>query len=97
MAFAALTLTGPFFPVPLANRDVALSMMNEKDIQKGVKRLLLARMTQGSFYPISEFFESFDKFDLQYLNPERSAEIFLVFLRSRMEMLILSLKMSLYS
>ncbi len=74
VAFAALTLTGPMFPVPLANRAFALSMMNERDIQKGLERLLLARMTQGAFYPVSEFFKSFDDSELKHLSPERSAE-----------------------
>ena len=72
-AFAALTLTGRFFPVPLGSNPF-LSMMNEKDIQKGVERLLLARTTRGAFYPASEFFESFSNGDLERLNPEKSAE-----------------------
>ena len=72
-AFAALTLTGRFFPVPLDNNTPFLSMMNEKDIQKGVERLLLARMTRGAFYPITEFFKSFSNDDLERLNPEVSA------------------------
>ena len=73
MAFSALTLTRPFFSVPLAGGAVAVSMLSEKDIQKGVERLLLARMTRGAFYPVSEFFKSFDRFQLQHLHPERSA------------------------
>ena len=72
-AFAALTLTGRFFPVPLDNNTPFLSMMNEKDLQKGVERLLLARITRGAFYPVTEFFESFSNGDLERLNPEKSA------------------------
>jgi len=73
MAFKALTLTGNFFPVPMENSTPALSMMNEIDIQKGVERLLLARMTRGVFYPVKDFFESFSEFDLETLSPEFSA------------------------
>lgn len=73
-AFAALTLTGKFFPAPLDNNTPFLSMMNEKDLQKGVERLLLARMTQGAFYPVAEFFDSFSNSDLEHLNPEESAK-----------------------
>ena len=73
-AFAALTLTGAFFPVPLKNSNIFLSMMSERDIQKGVERLLLARMTRGVFHPVTDFFKSFKESDLKYLSPERSAE-----------------------
>ena len=72
-AFAALTLTGSFFPVPMENSTPALSMMNEIDLQKGVERLLLARMTRGMFYLVTNFFDSFTEHRLHTLNPETSA------------------------
>ncbi len=74
MAFSALTLAQAFFPIPLANGAPVVSMMEEKDIQQGVERLLLARMTRGVFYPVSKFFKSFDPSKLQHLHPERSAK-----------------------
>lgn len=73
MAFGALTLTKKFFPVPIENNVEGLSMMNEKDIRKGLERLWLARVTRGVFYPTVEFFESFDSYDLEHLSPESSA------------------------
>ena len=73
-AFAALTLTEAVFPVPVENRSIFVSMMNERDIQKGVERLLLARLTRGVFHPVTDFFESFKESDLEYLSPARSAK-----------------------
>ena len=72
-SFMALTLTGHFFPVPMENSISSLSMMNEIDLQKGLERLLLARMTRGAFYPVIDFFHSFDKNKLGQLDPETSA------------------------
>lgn len=72
-AFMALTLTGNFFPVPMENSVPSLSMMNEVDLQKGLERLLLARMTRGVFYPVTDFFDSFEENQLDELEPENSA------------------------
>ncbi|MDE0150893.1 MAG: hypothetical protein OXK80_00130 [Bdellovibrionales bacterium] len=72
-AFMALTLTGNFFPVPMENSTPSLSMMNEIDLQKGLERLLLARITRGVFYPVTDFFDSFKERRLGELDPEDSA------------------------
>ena len=80
-AFSALSLTEVFFKNfhSLAYfGEYPITMMNERDIELGVERLILARMTRGVFFPHpSDFFSSLENIALEDLTPENSA--FLLF------------------
>ena len=82
-AFASLTAGEVFFPRSLSSRYEDqyhwMSMMQEKDIQKALKRLILARMTKGLFYSDVDFFQSLKGVSLEDLTPEKSAEILFQF------------------
>ena len=82
MAFSALFLTEIFYPRGGVSRDrrSPLVMMNERDIEDGLERLIVARTTKGMFFSESEnFFTDLDEIDLEDLNPKKSAEILFKF------------------
>ena len=80
-AFTALTMTEILFPhVESLQRfgEFPVTMMNERDIESGVERLVLARVTRGVFFSNQkDFFQSLNGVALEELTPEKSA--FLLF------------------
>ena len=76
-AFTALTMTEILFPhLESLKRfgEFPVTMMNERDIESGVERLVLARVTRGVFFShLKDFFQSLDGVLLEELTPEKSA------------------------
>ena len=76
-AFSALTMTEILFPHGEALRrfgEFPVTMMNERDIESGVERLILARVTRGVFFSHEkDFFQSLEGVLLEELTPEKSA------------------------
>ena len=79
LAFGALSMTGGLFSLPIKNNNFVFSMMNDPDIEKAIRRLFLARITRGVFYPQEGFFDSIAGRYFEDITPEKSAEILFEF------------------